>query len=81
METDANLYLSRNFLGQKLEEHGQKSIRRSVTLEDGNLKCDCVVIFTWSIPLEGHELFFLATSGLRKEFGVILTVEANSYAY
>ncbi len=75
-----NLYLSRNFVGQTLEGHSKNSVGTSVMLEDRNMKCDHVVIFTWSIPLGGHELFFLAMSGLRKEFGVILTVEANFYA-
>ena len=28
----------------------------------------------------GHNLIFFATSGIRKAFGVILTVEANFYA-
>jgi hypothetical protein len=32
------------------------------------------VIFTCQTPLGGHEFIFLAMSGLRKEFGVILTV-------
>ncbi len=48
-------------------------------LEDRNLKCDHAVISMWSIPLGGHELIFLATSGPRKEFGGILTIEANSF--
>ena len=58
----------------------QKSIGASVKIEDGSLKYDRAVIFTRSIPLGGRELFFLAMSGLRKEFGVILTVEANFYS-
>ncbi len=38
---------------------------------------DHAVVFTWSIQLGDHELFFFATSGLRKEFEVILTIEPN----
>ena len=46
-------------------------------LENGKLKFDCVVISMWSIPLRGHDIIFLAMSGVRKKFGVILTIAAN----
>ncbi len=46
-----------------------------------NLNCDCVVIVTLWTPCGGHELIFLATSGLKKDFGVILAIGANFYVH
>ena len=67
-------------VGQKSEKkHRPKSIGTPVMLEDRNLKCNHAVISMWSIPDGGHEVIFLATSGLRKEYGFILAVEAIFY--
>ena len=60
-----------------MEGHERKFIGILVMLEDRNLKCDHAIISTWSIAGRGHELIFLAMSGLRKEFGIILTVATN----
>ncbi len=50
---------------------GQKS--------EKNLKCDHMVIVIWWTPHSGHKLIFLAKWGWRKDFGVILAIEANYY--
>ena len=64
---------------KKISKESQTKIHRG-ELVGRKLKCSCGHFYLVTTTL-GSRVDFLAISGLRKDLGVILTIEANSYAY